>query len=535
MGTPSDDTTSSKLVVNNVLCYTTSARDNLRSDDIIRTCLAFYNQDDIVKGKDILFEFVGERPIRRRNNDRLLHEMQDIMDMLKKCDDEKIKLPTFVCDDYRGLPPTSGFEVIGHRLITLVEEISTLKHEVNALREARFANAVVSQVNSTMQEDIITIKGELRKLNLKLMSENIRRNSLLLFPQENKISSPRTNVNERNGGECNGNENNSSLYEMMNDRDKVDNHLNVIPNAPDATTTDNWIHRFLYDEGGSPSAPPYADVCASQFEREREFIDSPLIRSYQEPTSSAKRKSPKNKNKNSQGHRVLSGDSVSSSAGVGGDGGGGRGRVVADVWGGVRVSCPGDGDVSLVPAAAAAVVSAEPAASCGRSLVSSAVGVAVPASGVAGGGSVLAAAAPDADCGGVVDVPGTSGNNVDQEDNFILVQSRKKKNNNEKKNFTENRIIGKKKNIGTLRSAKRTADLYIGNCDINVTSDVLIKYIRDELNVIVCGCEQLESKYDDYNSFKVTLESNNRLKLLSSDMWPEGIVCRRFYKPRHNI
>ena len=53
MGDEKEDANSSlnKMdpVINGVLCYVSSARHDMRSDDIIRICLAFYKENDILK------------------------------------------------------------------------------------------------------------------------------------------------------------------------------------------------------------------------------------------------------------------------------------------------------------------------------------------------------------------------------------------------------------------------------------------------------------------------------------------------------
>ena len=45
-------------------------------------------------------------------------------------------------------------------------------------------------------------------------------------------------------------------------------------------------------------------------------------------------------------------------------------------------------------------------------------------------------------------------------------------------------------------------------------------------------CEALVTRSAHSTSFKVTLNASDRIKLLSPDVWPEGIVCRKFYNPR---
>ena len=83
-----------------------------------------------------------------------------------------------------------------------------------------------------------------------------------------------------------------------------------------------------------------------------------------------------------------------------------------------------------------------------------------------------------------------------------------------------------------MKSAIRSADLYIGNCALEITADILSDFIKDELGINISHCEALETKYYDYNSFKVALSASDRIKLLNSGVWPAGIICRKFYSPR---
>ena len=118
-------------------------------------------------------------------------------------------------------------------------------------------------------------------------------------------------------------------------------------------------------------------------------------------------------------------------------------------------------------------------------------------------------------------------NNVDDTDGFILVEKKKRK--------RKETVVGMKKNYANnvLRSARRIGDLYIGNCDLEVTPDTLSAYILAETGIEISACEMLETKSTVSRSFKVTLNMNDRKKLLNPDVWPEEILCRKFYKPRN--
>ena len=88
MGSANVETTcDKKLLINNVLCYISTARDCMKADDIIRICSVFFKLEDINGAKDLLCDIVGEKGKRRRNENRMLHELQDIMEVLEKCDE----------------------------------------------------------------------------------------------------------------------------------------------------------------------------------------------------------------------------------------------------------------------------------------------------------------------------------------------------------------------------------------------------------------------------------------------------------------
>ena len=108
--------------------------------------------------------------------------------------------------------------------------------------------------------------------------------------------------------------------------------------------------------------------------------------------------------------------------------------------------------------------------------------------------------------------------------------------------MVDNRRRGKKTNIvglrkpvnGSVRSATRLADLYVGNCDPGVTVECLIKYLMDEMQIKVERGEQLVSRNPNCASFKISLNLDDRKKLLSPDVWPEGVICRKYYSPKTN-
>ena len=354
MGEPNEHTTTVPPVISNVLCYISTARHNMRHDDIVRICLAFYSDDVIIKGKDLLYELVGEKPKRRRHENRMLNEMQDILDMLKKCDDLDTVLPKFVADSYCGLPPSSGFEVVAQSLTTLISEINTLKNEIESLRENRLAETVFHHDTVLIKEDLLTIKGEIRKLNHKMIDKEIRRNSLnldVLYNSDHNVRDMITHI-----------------------RDQEDNLLS--PSAPPASQEPwNFYSRSFQDNGGPPSAPDLSKLMSATgvaLDRDETTlstaIQSPSAPSLPHgiPTSTQEMRSPPR-------DRSLDEDKPSEES---------------------------------------------------------------------------------------------NENGADNNDGFQTVRKKRKKNNN---------IVGSKKMPGnlTIRSAMRTADIYVGNCDLDVTVESL--------------------------------------------------------------
>ena len=132
-----EKTVVSNICLDSLLCYVSTARHSLKYDEIIRICVAFYKETDIIKSKDLLCDLIGQKGKRRRNENRLMNEMKDIVDMLTYSDDNNISLPKFVVDSYNGLPPTSGFEVVANYILQLNEELINLRKEVTELKEFR--------------------------------------------------------------------------------------------------------------------------------------------------------------------------------------------------------------------------------------------------------------------------------------------------------------------------------------------------------------------------------------------------------------
>ena len=101
-------------VVNDVLCFITSARDSLSHDNIIVNAVAFYKGDSIKSAKEVIFGICDERNIARKssasNPNPSVADVRDILLLLEKVDEKSLSIPDFVAQSYVSLPSACGFE-----------------------------------------------------------------------------------------------------------------------------------------------------------------------------------------------------------------------------------------------------------------------------------------------------------------------------------------------------------------------------------------------------------------------------------------
>ena len=65
-------------IVNNVLCYISSAGHSHNDLEITNSCEAFYKCDEIFTAKEIIYRYSDETPIRRCDN-RISNDLSDLL------------------------------------------------------------------------------------------------------------------------------------------------------------------------------------------------------------------------------------------------------------------------------------------------------------------------------------------------------------------------------------------------------------------------------------------------------------------------
>lgn len=121
-------------VVNNVLCYLSSARHIVDEQSLVASCMTFYSNDVIFEAKEVLCNCTGKEITKRRGDGKVKAHIIDMLAMLRQQDEDDAPLPTFLCNGYNKMPPANGFDVITEHLVGLVTEVSALKEEVRLLK-----------------------------------------------------------------------------------------------------------------------------------------------------------------------------------------------------------------------------------------------------------------------------------------------------------------------------------------------------------------------------------------------------------------
>ena len=82
--------------------------------------------------------------------------------------------------------------------------------------------------------------------------------------------------------------------------------------------------------------------------------------------------------------------------------------------------------------------------------------------------------------------------------------------------------------------APLTTDCYVGRVDFSVSAEQ-IKADIESLGVDVVDIKPNETRHNLFKSFKLVIKKVDFTKLNLPEVWPEGVVFRRFRRPRPPI
>ena len=86
--------------------------------------------------------------------------------------------------------------------------------------------------------------------------------------------------------------------------------------------------------------------------------------------------------------------------------------------------------------------------------------------------------------------------------------------------------------VVSWRGAPLTVDCYIGRVDLEATKEEVKAFITSK-SVDVVDIEENATRHQRFKSFKLVIKKVDYEKLDNRDEWPEGVVFRRFWRPRN--
>ena len=144
-------------VINGVLCYISSARHTYSDQAMISTCLSFYNSEKISNAKEVLYGFTDESCVQRRGEGKTRANLNDIISLMRKLDEDGITIPKFLSDSFDSMPPASGYEILADHIISLLSDMGNLRQEINKFTASH--SCPNAEHFSDMKEDIYDVKN----------------------------------------------------------------------------------------------------------------------------------------------------------------------------------------------------------------------------------------------------------------------------------------------------------------------------------------------------------------------------------------
>jgi len=141
--TPDGPSTTS-WCVSELLCFVTDKCNVLPVDDLVKICVDFYSESEIITARNIVDSVGARLPKRNRSSDRLQLTVEDIV---KSVLDPSITLPEFHAKNLARLPPV---DVSHCDVSAILLELRALRAEVRSM----------GQVTATVE----TLKTELDEL-----------------------------------------------------------------------------------------------------------------------------------------------------------------------------------------------------------------------------------------------------------------------------------------------------------------------------------------------------------------------------------
>ena len=120
------------IVIDNLLCFLSNKIDTMTTDVLVRLCVTTYDEDEIRKSRDTLYELCESagRMVKRQGPKM---KEQTIEDVIKIMHEKGHEMPKFAAHDLSRLPPVSFDSIDVSALLHRMERTAT---EVHLLKDA---------------------------------------------------------------------------------------------------------------------------------------------------------------------------------------------------------------------------------------------------------------------------------------------------------------------------------------------------------------------------------------------------------------
>ena len=215
----------SNTVLNDVLCYISSARDSITLENLIVNCNAFYSVEAVKEAKGIISRVCNVTPITRKASAGKTPTPANIRDIdacFQKIEEDGLEKPSFVAKGFSSFPP-NGFEHIAPMLCSLHDQLAALRHEIvelkkNSERDVRTMNNV-----DMVLQDVAEVKALVQRQSAPQNDERVQgpttddTAATRTLLHSSQIAEP-SEINEGNSSGSNNNDSTGNRWNTANTR-----------------------------------------------------------------------------------------------------------------------------------------------------------------------------------------------------------------------------------------------------------------------------------------------------------------------------
>lgn len=96
-------------------------------------------------------------------------------------------------------------------------------------------------------------------------------------------------------------------------------------------------------------------------------------------------------------------------------------------------------------------------------------------------------------------------------------------------------IIGKRKTVDGITAAEKNSWIFLSRLGPSVNIESIRTHVSKLCDDKVIQCEELQTRYKTYKSFKVGCPVQYTDKLMDGEVWPEGILVTKFVPQRKSL